>query len=369
VLKASLRGHSGAILALELAQEKKWLFSSSGDSTVRVGIIGSIIHIVSIHSLYKLQIWSTRSLSCLYVLNPWLESDAGDIFTLAWCPTSSTIYLGCQNTSVQFFDCRHLIPGDGDVNAGGSSSLDGGSSLSDDAAMSTSHVPSLSVTVSGTGSVRKTKVHKFFNSYPQYERKPADALAVNGVASTDDTGLSGSASPVLTGTTSSSNFSTIHTSNGDGVNQSQEYASSSPPKQVVIESSPEVLDVLPQNAVDSAHFGYVYCMALIPSTRDGSDDVLASDSGGQGMAMAKWTNHLVTGSGDETLKVWRRHPARAGQEQLAGLDDGNEQKKGSLELVHVFEVGRGAVLSVVTRGETVFAGCQDGYVTVRVRLS
>jgi hypothetical protein len=31
-------------------------------------------------------------------------------------------------------------------------------------------------------------------------------------------------------------------------------------------------------------------------------------------------------------------------------------------------VGRGAVLSVCTYGETIFAGCQDGFVTVRMVL-
>lgn len=35
-VKTTLRGHTGSVLALEIAREKKWLFSSSGDSTVRV---------------------------------------------------------------------------------------------------------------------------------------------------------------------------------------------------------------------------------------------------------------------------------------------------------------------------------------------
>lgn len=33
-------------------------------------------------------------------------------------------------------------------------------------------------------------------------------------------------------------------------------------------------------------------------------------------------------------------------------------------LQHTFECGEGAVLAVVVRGDTVFAGCQDGYVKV-----
>jgi di- and tripeptidase len=33
-------------------------------------------------------------------------------------------------------------------------------------------------------------------------------------------------------------------------------------------------------------------------------------------------------------------------------------------LVHTFECNHGAVLSLVVRGDTIFAGCQDGYVKV-----
>jgi di- and tripeptidase len=35
-LKDNLRGHTGSVLALAYAEDRKWLFSSSGDSTVRV---------------------------------------------------------------------------------------------------------------------------------------------------------------------------------------------------------------------------------------------------------------------------------------------------------------------------------------------
>jgi di- and tripeptidase len=33
-------------------------------------------------------------------------------------------------------------------------------------------------------------------------------------------------------------------------------------------------------------------------------------------------------------------------------------------LLHTFECSRGAVLSLVVRGDTVYAGCQDGYVMI-----
>jgi di- and tripeptidase len=170
-----------------------------------------------------------------------METEAGDIFSLAWCPLSETIYLGCQNTSIQFLQCSQLHSGDPDVPAWDSGRSDG----------STPSTPSL-------GSVsRKSKVHKFFNSYPQYERRPADVFAVNGLRTQRD----GETSDCVDG--------------------------------VPVHAPLAVLDIPVENVVDSAHYGYVYCIAPIPSIRDGSDDAGPN----------RFSQHLVTGSGDETLKV------------------------------------------------------------------
>jgi len=54
------------------------------------------------------------------------------------------------------------------------------------------------------------------------------------------------------------------------------------------------LQVPASNVIDSAHYGYVYCMALLPSTGVVSDDSPLPADG---------STQLVTGSGDETVKV------------------------------------------------------------------
>jgi di- and tripeptidase len=165
----------------------------------------------------------------LYVINPYLDNTAGDIFSLAWSATLQTIYIGCQNTSLQWLDFR---------------------------------TPPITAAWGPGPSMPKIpwrRAHKFFNSYPLYEYKLADIHANNGSTSSFGTstpvaGASGSLTPV----------------------------------------SGEHLQIPAQNVIDSAHYGYVYCMALLPSPREGSDDPPPSEDR---------RIQLVTGSGDETVKV------------------------------------------------------------------
>ncbi|KAI5989043.1 glutathione degradosome [Pisolithus albus] len=244
-LKTSLRGHTGSILALELAEEKRWLFSASGDSTVRI--------------------WSTANFEQIYILYPYLETGAGDLFSLAWNSSLQIVYIGCQNTSLQWFRFTEEQIGQ-------------------------------QIKESGSGvSTPTRKVHKFFDSYPQYTHKPADRFANNfGSLSPPPLSRDTSANPAL------------------------------------------AFDIPASNVIDSAHYGYVYCMAIIPSSRTDTDEI-HSEPGRY--------HQLLTGSGDETVKLW------------------NCMSSGP-KLLHTFECSHGAVLSLAVRNDTVFAGCQDGYVKV-----
>jgi di- and tripeptidase len=76
-------------------------------------------------------------------------------------------------------------------------------------------------------------------------------------------------------------------------------------------------------------------MAMMPSQRTGSDTALEPDA----------TYYLLTGSGDETVKIWTC------------------TSSGPV-LKHTFECNHGAVLSLAVTGDTIFAGCQEGYVQV-----
>ncbi|KAF8073641.1 hypothetical protein FPV67DRAFT_1605948 [Lyophyllum atratum] len=253
-LKRTLQGHTGSVLALEIAKEKDWLFSSSGDSTIRI--------------------WSTVELTPLYSLDPYLETSAGDIFSLSWSSTLQTIYIGCQNTSLQWYDFHDPIMS----SSSSTSSSPRPASFDPTAPASGTSTPSTSFTVT-------RKVHKFFDSYPQYERKPADIYARNrtGGASSPDSDQQAVAPP-------------LH----------------------------GYLSIPAVNVIDSAHYGYIYCMAIL----DGKDSV-----------------QIATGSGDESVKLW------------------DCVEKGPV-LIHEFECNNGAVLALIARGDTIYAGCQDGYVKV-----
>jgi di- and tripeptidase len=176
------------------------------------------------------QVWDTKELTPLYVINPFLDTDSGDLFSLAWSPTLSTIYVGCQNTSLQWYSFRNL-----------------------------NSVNTPSQRSSGTSTPRLA--HKFFNSYPRSQRRSPDLESSNGV------------NKLLQDT--------------DG-----HVVFANPPTPRAEFSIPA------QNVIDSAHYGYVYCMVLIPSTRQGAISTSQKDV------------VLATGSGDETVKVCgaRIHP-------------------------------------------------------------
>ncbi|TKA21705.1 hypothetical protein B0A50_08787 [Salinomyces thailandicus] len=78
--KAVIEGHRGSVLGLCLAQDDELLFSSAGDRIVNV--------------------WSTRDWKrkcCLFS-----SYDLGDIFCVAYSAALRTVYLGAQNTSIQW---------------------------------------------------------------------------------------------------------------------------------------------------------------------------------------------------------------------------------------------------------------------------
>ncbi len=166
-------------------------------------------------------------LAPLFIIDPYLEHGSGDLFSLAWSPTLQTIFVGCKNTSLQWFDFRNQV------------SPSGSSSSLQETLNSGCATPALT-------SLRKA--HKFFDSYPQSARKPADTNARNG-----STYLTGHQTP-------DTEYSEVPTPQAH-------------------------LNIPASNVVDSAHWGYIYCMTIL------------DDENGV---------RLATGSGDEYVKVGLR---------------------------------------------------------------
>lgn len=82
--KAVIEGHRGSVLGLCLSQDQTLLFSSAGDRIVNV--------------------WNTEDLTRVY----WLYStyDVGDVFCVSYSMALHTVYLGAQNTTIQWYDLK-----------------------------------------------------------------------------------------------------------------------------------------------------------------------------------------------------------------------------------------------------------------------
>jgi di- and tripeptidase len=240
---------------------------------------------------------------------------AGDLFSLVWVSSLQTIFIGCQNTSLQWYNFNDFATTR--LSISGSPEeisrivTDAGTSEIPTASTSTATAPAIGTGTAGTAgtvtpSSSSRRAHKFFDSYPQYERKPADIFANNQAP--------GRASP--------DSLRSVSTFTGD------------------------YLDIPPTNVIDSAHYGYIYTMAVLVRSEK---EIL-----------------LATGSGDETVKV--RSVAMDAVLQTILMTTFQLWKVGDdvsePELVHEFECNHGAVLALVARGDTIYAGCQDGYVRV-----
>ncbi|KAF2494573.1 glutathione degradosome [Lophium mytilinum] len=79
-----IEGHRGSVLGLCLSQDQDLLFSSAGDRIVNVWSTKNFLRVYTIYSLY----------------------DVGDVFCVSYSSSLKTVYLGCQNTSIQWYDLR-----------------------------------------------------------------------------------------------------------------------------------------------------------------------------------------------------------------------------------------------------------------------
>jgi di- and tripeptidase len=82
--RTAIDAHRGSVLGLCLSQDEKWLFSTATDPIVNV--------------------WSTDTFLRLYAL--YSTYDVGDIFCVAYSSYHHVVYLGAQNTSIQWYDLK-----------------------------------------------------------------------------------------------------------------------------------------------------------------------------------------------------------------------------------------------------------------------
>ncbi|CAO1631837.1 unnamed protein product [Jaminaea pallidilutea] len=336
-----LTGHTSSILALELAADRNWLFSASADGTVRV--------------------WSTTTLKCLYVLVLQGEDEndvsVGDVFALKWDHLSRTLFMGCQNTSIRWFNLAKLpfskskstrkrghysadsrLPGNAPVSG---QHIDSQSASNTDHPFSSSGSSSSSVASDVSGMLPATSMpiprrpHKFFDS--GYFR---DA-AVSGGTPGSFTGSNASSAPSSPGTTTpglSSPALNRQTSLQTPQNPDARHLSW-PPSPGLETPTPvpqeRFIQLSSSCIIPNAHFGYVYALTVLEPSSHRPYSLIAS------------------GSGDEDVKLW-------------SYDATRNSGRGQLELVTTLNAGgQGAVMALASWSDmTLFVGRQSGVVEV-----
>jgi di- and tripeptidase len=79
-----IQAHTRAVLCLFLSPDRKLLFSSAGDAIVNAWCPDNLKRLYHIYSTY----------------------DVGDVFSVAYSPQFETVYLGAQNTSIQWVSLK-----------------------------------------------------------------------------------------------------------------------------------------------------------------------------------------------------------------------------------------------------------------------
>ncbi|PLW10979.1 hypothetical protein PCANC_08499 [Puccinia coronata f. sp. avenae] len=325
-----LVGHQSSVLCLTISIERSLLFSSSGDNTVRI--------------------WDTNLFGhALYVVKPPIDS-CGDVLSLIWCDQLSVLYLGCQDTSIQWIYLPQLPtyrasdPKKQDSTAPSSAAV----LRPNSAAPSMEHslsapVKSCSTSVGppspeGVNSMRtsanispnlqsvRSPHHKFFDSLSQSELLKA--------ARRRECKNSQSPPHMLS-------FELFTEGQGKLRDPIDDICSPEAPQR---EGGAEVLYIDNKDSVTYAHFGYIYCLLLICL----NDQLL-----------------LISGSGDSTIKVWTLDPQTGALNRKFKLLSANSSSHLAPSTVSPqSSEDLGAVLTLAAYGSTLYSGYQDGVIKI-----
>ncbi|CAO1633699.1 unnamed protein product [Parajaminaea phylloscopi] len=370
-----LRGHNSSILAFELARDRQWLFSASADGTVRV--------------------WDSHTLQCLYVIlvhgdDPDdQDCTVGDVFALRWDPSTQTLFMGCQNTSIRWCNLSRLRSGGGgerdrarrsslaqksramsrETGAGLRNSSVGSTSRhrQQHSSPSPSRSPSpTSEDIDSSGILSATALpiprpHKFFDS--DYFRQQSGSYS-SQVGSPGNQSLSSRPSSPSATTPDARSTPFSHHPLSRHASQQHAYTPntggfSSPNLPSVATPGAAGADALRYVRVSStcvipnAHYGYVYALALLSPARKAKHRQTRQSFPVERDARGTL---LASGSGDEDVKLWSFEAAAnagRGQLRLVTTLSSAESRDG------------GAVLSLASWNDTtLFVGKQGGRVEI-----
>lgn len=259
------------------------------------------------------QVWHADTFANLHTI--YSTFDVGDVFCVAFSHSLQTAWFGAQNTSIQWLDLANK-PG--------------------------RRRPSLT-------SHPSRRVHRFFDSMgPGGRRTPRPS------ADGDDDGNSGSGS---------GGGGCHGGGNPDGAGgargHSHSYSAGSGAAAAAAAAG-TMLEVEPSHICQYAHYGYVYCMLLVPASRigqgsSGHHSATSHSSTTSTSSTSSNTSHandhdevLLSGGGDGDVKLWRI-----------------DRQSGAIAELHTLAgSGDAGVLSIVAKDTLLYCGLTDGEICI-----
>lgn len=326
-----LIGHQSSVLCLTISTQRSLLFSSSGDNTVRVWDIDRFGY-------------------ALYIVKPPIDS-CGDVLSLVWSDRFNILYLGCQDTSIQWIPLPQSMTdrttespseksADRHPNWIRSSTWSAPPMEHSLSAPSATHSPRSCSSANPTDPPThppschsayphptRSLHHKFFDSMSQAELLKAARRRENHNAQST---LSNRRSADLVPKPQALERDRLDDHSSTGSIQKDEPG--------------ETLFINHNNSVTYAHFGYIYCLLLIHL----NDQSL-----------------LISGSGDSTIKVWILDPKTGDLNpsvKVLSVNSPNPLSSTTASPQSSEELG--AVLTLAAYGSTLYSGYQDGVIKV-----
>lgn len=269
VINTSPKEYSASILCLTISEDESFLFSAGSDSLVKVWNLSSLTNLSSINIIH-----------CTHIIYSLV--DIGDVFSISWSDSLSTLFIGAQNASILW--CQLSLLND------------------------CPHHPA------PHQFVVPDQPHNISHSTPNLETSSQSVCSNESCRSHNESGLDNFASPSTIERLPHFRFDKFFDSKGPGGSfnrlQSQHQLLKSKTSQ---EKGPKygtsLIEVNPDDIIRFAHNGYVYCMEILSTANKA--DLNASSTSASNKANDfielygnDYNELLISCGGDGIVNIW-----------------------------------------------------------------